>query len=128
MSDVRWDRFCKENGDKAYELCKPLPQVKDYAVEAKKDGAILYVLTTSGSKEETQAKRIFVETHYKGLFDDIYAVEHDSEKVPFVMQKASELGISLSECELVEDTYRILLEAVTVGIGVMHVSNLFSRR
>ncbi len=110
MSDVQWADYCIKHGEDTYEWCRPVMQVKEYAMKAKEKGTKLYVLTTSGTKIETAAKRRFLDRYYAGMFDDIYAVEHDDDKVRFILKKAAELGIEPSDCELVEDTYRILLQ------------------
>lgn len=60
------------------------------------------------------------------MFDDIYAVEHDDDKVRFILKKAAELGIEPSDCELVEDTYRILLQTVTEGIKSTHITTILT--
>ena len=101
-------------------------QVKEYAMKAKEKGTKLYVLTTSGTKIETAAKRRFLDRYYAGMFDDIYAVEHDDDKVRFILKKAAELGIEPSDCELVEDTYRILLQTVTEGIKSTHITTILT--
>ena len=118
MSDVQWASYCKEHGEDTYEWCRPVMPVKKYALDAKAAGAKLYVLTTSGTQIETEAKRKFIDRYYPGIFDDIYSVEHDNEKVKFILEKASELGIEPSDCELVEDTYAV---AHAVGVG-LHVA------
>ena len=101
-------------------------QVKEYAMKAKANGTRLYVLTTSGTVIETVAKRRFIDRYYAGMFDDIYAVEHDDDKVKFILKKASELGIEPGDCELVEDTYRILLQTVTEGIKSTHITTILT--
>ena len=103
MSDVQWADYCREHGEDTYEWCRPVVQVKEYVMRAKEKGTKLYVLTTSGTQIETAAKRRFLDRYYAGMFDDIYAVEHDDEKVRFILKKAAELGIEPSDCELVED-------------------------
>ena len=95
-------------------------------MKAKEKGTKLYVLTTSGTKIETAAKRRFLDRYYAGMFDDIYAVEHDDDKVGFILKKAAELGIEPSDCELVEDTYRILLQTVTEGIKSTHITTILT--
>ena len=47
MSDEKWAWYCDHYREDAYRWCKPVPQVKDYAIKAKAAGAKLYVLTTS---------------------------------------------------------------------------------
>ena len=62
--------------------------------EGKGKGTKLYVLTTSGTKIETAAKRRFLDRYYAGMFDDIYAVEHDDDKVRFILKKQQSLGLN----------------------------------
>lgn len=61
MSDVQWADYCSKHGEDTYEWCRPVMQVKEYAMKAKEKGTKLYVLTTSGTKIETAAKRRFLD-------------------------------------------------------------------
>lgn len=126
MSDTQWAAYCKEQGVDTYRWCRPVMPVKEYALKAKAAGAKLYVLTTSGTEIETAAKRKFIDHYYQGIFDEIYAVGHDDDKVKFILQKADEFGIAPSDCELVEDTYRILLQTVTEGIKSTHITTILT--
>lgn len=126
MSDAQWAAYCKEQKEDTYRWCRPVMPVKEYALKAKAMGAKLYVLTTSGTQIETAAKRKFIDHFYPGMFDEIYAVLHDDDKVKFILQKAKELGIEPSDCELVEDTYRILLQTVTEGIKSTHITTILT--
>ena len=56
MSDVQWADYCIKHGEDTYEWCRPVMQVKEYAMKAKEKGTKLYVLTTSGTKIETAVK------------------------------------------------------------------------
>ena len=53
MSDVQWADYCSKHGEDTYEWCRPVMQVKEYAMKAKEKGTKLYVLTTSGTKIDT---------------------------------------------------------------------------
>jgi phosphoglycolate phosphatase-like HAD superfamily hydrolase len=64
MSDVQWADYCSKHGEDTYEWCRPVMQVKEYAMKAKEKGTKLYVLTTSGTKIETAAKRRFLDRYY----------------------------------------------------------------
>ena len=112
--------------DEKWAWCKPVPQVKDYAIKAKAAGAKLYVLTTSGTQIETIAKKKFLDEKYPGIFDDVYSVLHDDDKCPFILNKAAQLNATPQECELVEDTYRILLQTVVAGIKSTHISTILT--
>ena len=43
-----------------------------------------------------------------------------------IIMPAAELGIEPSDCELVEDTYRILLQTVTEGIKSTHITTILT--
>ncbi len=60
MSDVQWADYCIKHREDTYAWCRPVMQVKEYAMKAKEKGTKLYVLTTSGTKIETAAKRRFL--------------------------------------------------------------------
>ena len=77
-------------------------------------------------KNRDSCKAQILDRYYAGMFDDIYAVEHDDDKVRFILKKAAELGIEPSDCELVEDTYRILLQTVTEGIKSTHITTILT--
>lgn len=126
MSDEKWAWYCEHYGKDAYRWCRPVPQVKEYAKRAKADGARLFVLTTSGTQIETIAKEKFLEDNYPGMFDGVYSVLHDDDKCPFILEKAEEFGVTPQECELVEDTYRILLQTVVAGIKSTHISTILT--
>ena len=100
MSDVQWASYCKEHGEDTYEWCRPVMPVKKYALDAKAAGAKLYVLTTSGTQIETEAKRKFIDRYYPGIFDDIYSVEHDNEKVKFIHFFRASITISDTSIKL----------------------------
>lgn len=126
MSDEKWAWYCDHYREDAYRWCKPVPQVKDYAIKAKAAGAKLYVLTTSGTQIETIAKKKFLDEKYPGIFDNVYSVLHDDDKCPFILNKAAQLNATPQECELVEDTYRILLQTVVAGIKSTHISTILT--
>ena len=124
--DDRWAKYCKEMGEDGYKWCRPIPQVGDYAKKLKESGATLFILTASSSAPETASKWKFVNTHFPGLFKELYAVEHDHEKCPFLLKKAAELKAAPEECEMVEDTFRILIETATKGIRSTHITTILT--
>ncbi len=38
MSDVQWADYCIKHGEDTYEWCRPVIQVKEYAMKAKEKG------------------------------------------------------------------------------------------
>ena len=121
MSDTAWLDYCREHGEDTYEHCRAVPAVKAYAEHHKAAGARLFVLTGSQCEAETAAKRKFTDRCYPGLFEEVIPVLHEAEKLVKIKEYAAKYGAALNECELVEDTFSILLEVVTAGVEATHV-------
>ena len=121
-----WLSYCQEKGEASYEDCSPIPGVSEYLWKLKWEGARLFVLTSSSLEIETKAKKVYVEEHFPNLFDEIYAVEHDAEKVPFIVEMADREEVPLGECLLLEDTYNTVLAAHERGIAGVHISNILA--
>ncbi len=128
MEDETWIRYCERHGEDTYEYCRPLEAVKQYAGDLKRQGAKLFVLSTSGSEWENSAKVKFVKRWYPDLFDEFLFVEHDTRKVPTMAACAERENVLSSECELVEDTFRLVLEANNKGMKGTHISCLFCKQ
>lgn len=126
MLDEEWKDYCEKYKENAYQWCKAVPEVKEYAKKLKAEGAVLFVLTASSYEYETKAKEKFVKDNYPGLFTEVYTVKHDHEKCPFILKKSHELGVSPCDCEIVEDTYRILLETQCAGIKSTHLATILT--
>ncbi len=126
MTDAAWTEFCKKNGEKTYDYCKKVPLVAEYAEKLKSGVTRLYVLSTSQTEEEAAAKRRFTAQKLPGIFDEVINVPHDRDKIPTIRRIAEERGVKPEECELVEDTYALVLEAITAGMKGTHVSHLYS--
>ena len=128
MSDEDWTAFCKKNGADTYRFCKTVTPVAEYAAELRARGAELYVLTAVQTEEEIAAKRKYTQLHFPGMFTDVIGVEHDADKLDVIAKIAKEKGIAAEECELVEDTYSLVLKATVAGIRATHVSHLICKR
>ncbi len=128
MSDEAWLAFCEKNGADTYKFCKPVPAVVEYAEELKKHGAVLYVLSSAQSEAEKAAKVKFTESNCRGMFREVITVAGDDEKLPVMQKIAAEAGILASDVELVEDTYRLVLQATVAGMNATHVSHLYCKR
>lgn len=122
FTDEGWLEYCRVNGAEAYCYCKTVEPVRRYAAQLQARGVELYVLTSSQSEKETQAKVRFVERNYPGLFREVLAVRHDKDKLDVILQKAAERGTVPEQCELVEDTYGTLLLVMQQGIRPTHIS------
>lgn len=125
MSDTAWLQYCEKNGEDTYRFCKPVPVVTEYAQQSKAHGAKVYILSTSWSEQESAAKRKWTEQNFPGLFTEVILTAKDDEKLPIIRKIAEKEGVSLGDCELVEDTYATVLAAIAAGIKGTHVSHLY---
>lgn len=126
MTDEKWTNYLEEHADDTYEYCSEIPKIKEYALKRKAEGAAMIILTASSGEMEDRAKKKFIGRCYEGIFDEYISVYHDLDKVEVIKTFAKTNGIGLSECELIEDTYSILLKAVTEGISCTHVANIYA--
>jgi hypothetical protein len=117
-----WIEYCVNHGADTYDDCLPVEPARLYAKALKTSGATLYALSTSQTSFEHAAKQKFLDEHYSGLFADLITVARDEYKQQIIAEMARIRGISLSSCELVEDTYATLLLAAETGIKVTHLS------
>lgn len=119
-----WIDYCRVHGDDSYEYCYGVKPVREHAEELKKEGVRLFVLSSVMSDYEGPAKTKFVKRVYPDLFEDFFYVHEDDQKLTVIREIAAGEGVSLSECELVEDTLNTLFKAASIGIVPMHVSML----
>lgn len=119
-----WIDYCLEHREDSYEFCYGSAPVRAHAEELKKSGCRLFVLSSIASDLEKDAKTKFAKRMYPGLFEDFFYVHRDLDKLEVIKQMAEENSVTLSECELVEDTLAILFPANRLGIRATHISML----
>lgn len=124
MTDEQWHNFNEKYNVESYSWCKPVYCVKRYAEKLKAQGAKLYVLTGVHTDYEVMGKREFTNVHYEGLFEELIPVRSDAEKIPYMMNYCKKNGIQYSECELIEDTFKNVIEAICSGFEAKHVTNI----
>ena len=124
MTDEQWITFCKTYGNDSYRFCKPVQPVKRYAEQLRAEGVVLFVLSTSQTVEEDSSKEKFIKRCFPGLFREVLTVREDAEKITKIMAFAERYKVSPGECELVEDTYSVILKAVCSGIKGTHVAQI----
>lgn len=122
-----WVDYCNTFDREAYLYCRPVLPVKRYAVQKKTEGARLFVLTTILCESEVRAKEAFLERHYSGLFEELITVDNTKEKRTMIKAIAARENIPLERCELVEDTFMTLLDVISEGIEVTHLSELVEK-
>ncbi len=124
LTEQQWKEYYEEKKEKTFEYCLPVGPVRRYAQKKKKEGHRLFVLTRTGSSSEDAGKKEFLSRHYPDCFEEYLSVRHDSEKIPVIRSVAEKAQLPLSECELVEDTYMLVLQAISEGMTGTHVSNI----
>jgi len=124
FTDEGWMEFNKRERENGYNHCITVKPVERYARKRKKDGALLFVLSTSQYEEETMAKVKFINDRFPGLFEEVITVSKDPLKLETIKEKADKYNTVLTSCELVEDTYSTLLKANEIGIISTHISSI----
>ncbi|MDO4617564.1 MAG: hypothetical protein Q4B03_08950 [Lachnospiraceae bacterium] len=124
LTEDGWKNYYEEKKEHTFDYCLPVGPVRRYAMKKKKEGHRLFVLTRTASEREDAGKEAFLEKHYQGIFERYLSVRHDSEKIPVIRSMAETLGVPDNQCELVEDTYMLVLQALSEGMIGTHVSNI----
>lgn len=124
MTDEQWIAFCRNYREDAYRYCKPVMPVIRYAQTLKDNGAELYVISTSQTEEEDRSKERFINRFCPDLFRHVITVRNDREKTAKILEIATAQGVEASECELIEDTYQNVLDAIGKGIKGTHVAQI----
>ncbi len=124
LTEDNWKNYHEDKRERTFDYCLPVGPVRRYARRKKEEGHRLFVLTRAGSDSENAGKIEFLAREYPDLFEEYIPVKKDSEKIPVIRRMAEENGMLLSECELVEDTYALVLEALSSGFVGTHVSNI----
>ena len=119
-----WVNYCETAGRDAYQYCRPVEAVKKYAAKLKTAGVKLYVLTAVMSDAEIEAKKVFLEKHYKGFFEDMLTAGSAKEKREIIRKTAEAEEAQCGECELVEDAFSTLLDVLSDGVKATHISQL----
>ncbi|MCQ2500501.1 MAG: hypothetical protein MJ117_04025, partial [Lachnospiraceae bacterium] len=124
LTEDGWRAYHESHKETTFDHALPVGPVRRYAKRKKEEGHRLFVLTRTISESENLGKKAFLQKHYPGLFEEYISVNHDSDKIPVIRRMAEENGVLLSDCELVEDTYMLVLQALSSGMVGMHVSNI----
>jgi hypothetical protein len=125
MSQDEWFSWCVRFKNASYIDSKPVSFMKDY-IKSRTDITKIYVLTVTCSSYELDVKRYMCNKDYNGIFTDVISVCSPIEKLKMIKVIAEKEHISLSNCELIEDDYSLLLKANELGIVGSHISNVAS--
>lgn len=124
LTEEVWRNYHESKREHTFDYCLPVGPVRRYALKKKAEGHRLFVLTRTISDSENLGKKTFLSRHYTGIFEDYISVNHDSDKIPVIRRMAEDESLPLEECELVEDTYMLVLQAISAGMVGTHVSNI----
>ena len=126
MHDDEWGPYCEATGEDGYKYCKPVPAMIDYAEQNKNAGNRTFVLTAVYNDPEVKAKEKFIAVEYPGLFEEILTVDCAEAKIDVMKEYAAKYNVPLENCELVDDTYSLLLKVVVAGMSAIHTANVCS--
>lgn len=122
-----WDSFCRQYPETAYNSCRIVPAVLDYARVLKSAGYKIYVLTAAYSEYDEMAKSsCYNRPELKDTFDGIIFSKDGPDKVGFLSRKISSGEFLPEDCILVEDSFNTIWEATGLGINCLHISNIYS--
>lgn len=124
LTEQDWKHYHETNREHTFDYCIPVGPVRRYAIRKKEEGHRLFVLTRTISDSENVGKKAFLERCYPGIFEEYISVDNDGDKIPVIKAYAEKFACPLEECELVEDTYGLVLKALSAGMAGTHVSNI----
>ncbi|MBO7403124.1 MAG: hypothetical protein J6U10_09060 [Lachnospiraceae bacterium] len=124
MDDDAWGPYCEAAGEDGYKYCSAVPAMIDYAEKNKKAGNRTFVLTAVYNDPEVRAKEKFIAMNYPGLFEEILTVSCAEDKIGVMRDYAAKFNVPLEDCELVDDTYSLLLKVVVAGMKATHTVNV----
>lgn len=124
LTEENWKNYHETHREHTYDYSLPVGPVRRYALRKKEEGHRLFVLTRAVSDSENAGKKAFLARYYPELFEEYLSVEQDREKIPVILDTAEKNQVSPEDCELVEDTYMLVLQALASGIIGTHVSNI----
>ena len=126
FSDEKWLEYLDNEGAYAYKYCRPIPQVQTFIKQLQANDNYLLVLSTVANNNEIEAKKLFINNYYPATFNDLIFVEHDKDKITKIQKIALRNNLDYEDIVLVEDSYNILIEARTLGINCIHLSNILA--
>ena len=126
FSDQDWEGYLEEEGAYAYRYCAPVPQMKEFISGLKEKGVMPFVLSSVMNETEKQAKILFLDKNYPGLFREYFFVKKDQDKISFMKKFASLNEAEYGQCLFVDDTYDLLLKAHLEGITCAHLANVLA--
>lgn len=122
-----WVKFCEREGTAAYNNCVLMEPVIQYARALREGGFHLGVLTAKFSMGEEAAKRAWLKTHaLDNLFEEVVFVRHPAEKIPFMLQYATQNQYRPDQIVLIEDLYDTVLCAISAGMVGIHTSHIIT--
>ena len=123
-----WDSFCRQYPETAYNSCRVVPAILDYAKILKSAGYKLYVLTAAYSEYDERAKLSCYNNRpeLKDTFDGIIFSKDGPDKIEFLSRRIRLGEFNPVDCILVEDSFNTIWGAAGLGITCLHISNIYS--
>lgn len=119
--------FCERMREDAYNNCVPVVPVIEYARELHKAGYRLGVLSAALCKGEEVAKCAWLAKQGLGnLFEQVVFLRNPPEKIPFMLEQATQDGFFPDQIVIVEDSYETLISALSAGFTGIHISHILT--
>ena len=122
LDDDEWNKVVSD-GLNFYTEDKVSKKMQKFLKD--KDMKKIYVITTVGCENEAKYKKQYLNKYYNILYDNIYFVDHDKDKVS-KLNKIKELNPDIDDYKIVmiEDTVKILNDVMdNTNYSTAHISS-----
>lgn len=121
-SDEEWNRKCSK-GMNAYNDDKVSSKMQKFL--RSRDMTRIYVITAVGTENEKEFKQRFVERFYNIQKENVYCVEHNSQKINELKKiKAQYPELEDSQIIMIDDTVEILTDIMeNTDFSTAHISS-----
>lgn len=124
---AHWRQFCRDNGDHAYDLCRPVGRVVRFARRLKELGYETRILTITLTPEERSAKVKWLSDHpdVASAFEEILFAASPDDKLR-IIERAHGDDREPGSAVIVEDDYNTIYMASETWIVPVHVSHVLT--
>ena len=116
-----WKSYCLYEYN-PYKDCKVPKAIKEKLKEFKEQNVHLYVLSQENINEARDGKIKFINNNYNDIFDAIVFVEEAESKPKIIAGMAAEYKVPIEDVYYVDDTFALVIDALTLGIDAHHIS------
>lgn len=122
-----WSNYAKTQREGAYRDSRVVQPVIDYAMELKKKGCQVNVLTVAYSEEESVAKLVFLNLkNIRHVFEEVYALSDPLRKAEYIEHYAMIRKIDIGDILIVEDSFQTCIECMQRGARAATLANIIA--